>query len=325
MSGPQAAAPAGDGQDAAAPAPGTGRPAFLPSAIDPTVFDEAFLRQVERLLLVTRRPVRGGLKGVRRSTKRGISVEFADYRDYALGDDLRQLDWNIYARLERLFIKLFIEEEDVTVHLLLDASASMALGAPNKLVFGKRAAAALAYVGLASYDRVSVAVLQGRAARRLPALRGKGRVFRLLADLSAARSAPGPTDLLAAARHYAAQIRARGPLILISDLLDPAAEQAIAELAATRCELVVLHVLAPDEIDPPLAGELRLVDVETGAGVDITADLAALDAYARRLAEWRAALERATSRRRAAYVPVDSTLPLADLVFAELRRRRVLA
>jgi hypothetical protein len=88
---------------------------------------------------------------------------------------------------------------------------------------------------------------------------------------------------------------------------------------------VVLHVLAPDEIDPPLAGELRLVDVETGAGVDITADLAALDAYARRLAEWRAALERATSRRRAAYVPVDSTLPLADLVFAELRRRRVLA
>lgn len=310
--------------DAAAEQPG-GRPVFLPSAIDPTVFDEGFLRQLERLLLVTRRPVRGGLKGVRRSTKRGISVEFADYRDYALGDDLRQLDWNIYARLERLFIKLFIEEEDVTVHLLLDASASMDVGTPNKLVFAKRAAAALAYVGLASYDRVSLAVLQGRVARRLPAVRGRGRIFRVMADLSAVRSAAGPTDLHAAARHYAAQIRARGPLVLISDLFDPAAAQAIAELAGTRCEVVVLHVLAPDEIDPPLSGELRLVDAETASGIDITADLGALEAYGRRLAEWRAELEQAAARRRAAYVPVDSTLPLADLVFAELRRRRVLA
>lgn len=310
--------------DAAAEQPG-GRPVFLPSAIDPTVFDEGFLRQLERLLLVTRRPVRGGLKGVRRSTKRGISVEFADYRDYALGDDLRQLDWNIYARLERLFIKLFIEEEDVTVHLLLDASASMDVGTPNKLVFAKRAAAALAYVGLASYDRVSLAVLQGRVARRLPAVRGKGRIFRVMADLSAVRSAAGAADLHAAARHYAAQVRARGPLVLISDLFDPAAAQAIAELAGTRCEVVVLHVLAPDEIDPPLSGELRLVDAETASGIDITADLGALEAYGRRLAEWRAELEQAAARRRAAYVPVDSTLPLADLVFAELRRRRLLA
>ncbi len=279
------------------------RPAFLPSAIDPTVFDEGFLRQLERLLLVTRRPVRGGLKGVRRSTKRGISVEFADYRDYALGDDLRQLDWNIYARLERLFIKLFV---------------------PNKLLFAKRAAAALAYVGLASYDRVSVAVLQGRVARRFPAVRGKGRIFQVMADLSRAQAAPGPSDLQAAARHYAAQVRARGPLILISDLFDPAAAQAIGELAGTRSEVVVLHVLAPDEIDPPLAGELRLLDAETAAGLDITADLGTLDAYKRRLAAWRADLEQAAAKRRATYVPLDSTLPLADLVFAELRRRRVL-
>ena len=102
------------------------RPVFLPIEVDPTVFDEAFLRQLERLLLLMRSPVRGGLKGGRRSVKRGQSVEFADYRDYSLGDDLRQLDWNVYARLEKLFVKLFVEEEDVTVTLLLDASASMA-------------------------------------------------------------------------------------------------------------------------------------------------------------------------------------------------------
>jgi uncharacterized protein (DUF58 family) len=252
-------------------------------------------------------------------------VEFADYRDYTLGDDLRQLDWNIYARLERLFIKLFMEEEDVTVHVLVDASASMDVGVPNKLVFAKRAAAALAYVGLASYDRVSVAVLQGRVARRFPPVRGKGRIFQVLADLSGAATAAGPTDLHAAARHYAAQLRARGPLILISDLFDAGATQAIAELAGTRSEVVVLHVLAPDEIDPPLAGELRLVDTETDGAIDITADLTTLDAYKRRLDAWREELASAAAKRRAAYVPVDSTLPLADLVFAELRRRRVLA
>ncbi|HET7677087.1 MAG TPA: DUF58 domain-containing protein [Candidatus Limnocylindrales bacterium] len=301
------------------------RPDLLPSAVDPTVFDEAFLRQLERLMLVTRAAVRGGLKGVRRSTKRGISVEFADYRDYSLGDDLRTLDWNIYARLEKLFIKLFIEEEDVTVHILLDGSGSMEGGAPDKLIFAKRAAAALAYVGLASYDRVSMAVLQGRVARRLPAVRGTDRVFRVLADLSGIRAAPGPTDLAAAARHYAAQLTQRGPLLLISDLFDADAERAISELAGTRSQVAVLHVLSPDELDPPLEGELHLVDRETGRGVDVTADLAALDDYKARLAAWQAALEAHCNRRRAAYVPVPTTLPLADLVFAELRRRRVVA
>src|ERR671918_1267443 len=123
------------------PRPGE-RKVFLPSDVDPTVFDEAFLRQLERLLLLMKAPVRGGLKGGRRSVKRGQSVEFADYRDYSLGDDLRQLDWNVYARLEKLFVKLFVEEEDVTVHFLLDASASMQAGRPAKLLFAKRAAAA---------------------------------------------------------------------------------------------------------------------------------------------------------------------------------------
>src|SRR3990172_7129554 len=139
------------------------RPVFLPSDVDPTVFDEAFLRQLERLLLVMRSPVRGGLKGGRRSVKRGQSVEFADYRDYTPGDDLRQLDWNVYARLEKLFVKLFIEEEDITISVLVDASASMAAGSPSKLLFAKRAAAALGYVGLASEDRVVVSSLVLRA------------------------------------------------------------------------------------------------------------------------------------------------------------------
>jgi len=298
---------------------------LLPSAVDPTVFDESFLRQLERLQLITRTAVHGGMKGIRRSVKRGQSVEFTDYRDYALGDDLRALDWNVYARLERLFIKLFIEEEDVTVHILLDASASMATGSPDKLLFGKRAAAALAYVGLASYDRVSLAVLQGRVARRFPAVRGTGRIFQVLADLSGIGASTGATDLAAAARHYAAQLTQRGPLILISDLFDPNAERVVSELAGTRCEVALVHTLSPDELDPPLEGDLRVVDSETGDGVDITADLYTLDAYRQRLAEWQARLEQVSTKRRVSYVPTPTTLPLAELVFAELRRRRVVA
>jgi uncharacterized protein (DUF58 family) len=306
-----------------APPAGTRR-VFLPSDVDPTVFDEAFLRQLERLLLLMRSPVRGGLKGGRRSVKRGQSVEFADYREYTLGDDLRQLDWNVYARLERLFVKLFVEEEDVTVNLLVDASASMATGQPSKLVFAKRAAAAMGYIGLASEDRVQVSALGGRTSRRRSALRGSGRVFRLLGDLSAIEPAVGPTDLVAAARHAAAQLHGRGLVVLLSDLLDPEADRVIRELAATGSELIVLHVLSPDELDPPLEGDLRLVDTESGDKVDITADLATIDAYKTRLAGWKQGFADLAAKRRASYVDLASDVNLAELMFAELRRRRVL-
>ncbi len=305
-------------------APHGTRTAFLPNDLDPTVFDEGFLRQLERLLLLLRSPVRGGLKGGRRSVKRGQSVEFADYRDYTLGDDLRQLDWNVYARLEKLFVKLFVEEEDVTITILLDTSASMATGRPEKLVFAKRAAAALGYIGLASEDRVAVSALGGRASRRQTPLRGSGRVFRLLSNLSAIQPSAGPTDLVAAARHAAAQLHGRGVVVLMSDLLDPAADRVIRELAATRSEVIVLHILSPDELDPQLEGDLRLVDTETGEGVDITADLATLDAYRSRLAAWKESFADLAARRRASYVDLSSDVPLNDLIFAELRRRRVL-
>ena len=315
----QASAPAA----ARTPEPRGSKPAFLPSDIDPTVFDEGFLRQLERLLLIMKRPVRGGLKGGRRSVKRGQSVEFADFRDYSLGDDLRQLDWNVLARLEKLFIKLYVEEEDVTISFLLDCSASMAAGDPPKLLFAKRAAAALGYIGLASEDRVALTALAGRAGRRQVALRGSGRVFRLLSALSGIKAGVGATDLLAAVRHAAAQLTGRGVVVLISDLLDPAADKVIRELAATGSELIVLHVLSPDELDPSMEGDVRLVDVETGDGLDVTVDLATIDDYKARLAAWQEGFADLAARRGATYVPISTDLPLAELVFAELRRRRV--
>jgi uncharacterized protein (DUF58 family) len=160
-------------------------------------------------------------------------------------------------------------------------------------------------------------------ARRQSALRGSGRALRLLSTLSAIAPADGPTDLLAAVRHAAAQLTGRGVVVLISDLLDPSAERVIRDLAATGSELIVLHVLSPQELAPVLEGDLRLVDAESGDGVDVTIDLATTDDYTSRLAAWKTGLAQLAMKRRANYVDLPSDLPLADLVFAELRRRRV--
>jgi uncharacterized protein (DUF58 family) len=262
------------------------------------------------------------MKGERRSVRRGQSVEFADYRNYSHGDDLRQLDWNVYARLERLFIKLFVEEEDVTVHVLVDASRSMDFGEPNKLAFARRAGAALAYLGLAHLDRVSVAYLGDGRATTMRALRGKGRVFEVFRFLSEPRH-ERLTGLAEAARDYAGRLRGRGPLLLISDLMDPGYLDALRDLAGTRCQLSVLHVLSPEELDPDVPADARLVDNETQAGIEVTGDDDLVDRYRTRLSEWQEEIAGFVARRGGSYVTVPSNLDLADLLFDVLRRRRV--
>ncbi|MDQ3880935.1 MAG: DUF58 domain-containing protein [Chloroflexota bacterium] len=288
----------------------------------PALFDEAFMRRLEQLELASRRLTAGRMKGERRSTRRGQSVEFADYRNYTPGDDLRQLDWNVYARLERLFVKLFVEEEDVTVHVLVDGSRSMDHGEPNKLDFARRAAGALAYLALAHLDRVSVAFLGDGRATTLPALRGKRRVFEVFRFLEATRPMR-LTGLADAAREYAGRMRGSGPLILISDLLDARYEDALRHLAATRAQLSVLHVLAPEEVAPDIAADARLIDVETNAAIEVTGDADLIDRYRARLAEWQDELAQFCARRGGSYVSVGSDLPLAELLFDVLRRRRI--
>jgi len=285
-------------------------------------FDETFLRRLEQLELASRRLTAGRMKGERRSVRRGQSVEFADYRTYATGDDLRQLDWNAYARLEKLFVKLFVEEEDVTVHILVDASRSMDYGEPNKLDAARRAAAALGYLGLASMDRVSVAFLGDGTATAMRPMRGKRRAAELFSFLAEPRT-DRLTGLASAARSYASRMRGTGPLLLISDLMDPGYLDALRDLAGTRCQLSVLHLLAPDEIEPDVPPDARLVDHETGHAVEVSGDDDLVDRYRTRLAEWQVEISAFVARRGGAYVTVASDLDLADLLFDVLRRRRV--
>ncbi len=285
-------------------------------------FDEAFLRRLEQLELASRRLTAGRMKGERRSVRRGQSVEFADYRTYAAGDDLRQLDWNAYARLERLFVKLFVEEEDVTVHILVDASRSMSFGEPNKLDAARRAAAALGYLGLASMDRVSAAFLGDGASSSMRPIRGKRRAFDLFTFLSQERT-ERTTGLSSAVRAYASRMRGSGPLLLISDLMDPGYLDALRDLAGTRSQLSVLHLLAPEELDPEVPPDARLVDSESGHAVEVSGDDDLVERYRARLAEWQAEIGTFVARRGGAYVPVRSDIDLADLLFDVLRRRRV--
>jgi uncharacterized protein (DUF58 family) len=313
------------------------------------LFDEPFLRKLERLALLSRRAMAGHYQGERRSPKRGQSVEFADFRPYTPGDDFRRIDWNAYARLERFFIKLFVEEEDLTVHLLVDVSRSMDWGEPNKLWYAARAAGALGYVALAGLDRVTVTALgkdQEDNRSHFPPRRGKQQAMALFAFLqSLAYSPNGPTtqspnhpttqrsnNLSAHLRAYATAAVHPGPLLLFSDLMEEDWVEGLNALAARGFEVTVLHILSSDEVDPEKStwlgaapsGDFKLLDVETGAEVEITADFDLLQRYREGLADWQAELRRFCGARGMHYVSVETSIPFEELLFALLRRQAVL-
>lgn len=280
------------------------------------VFDEAFLRRLEGLALVVRRSVVGRYRAERRSKKVGAGIEVADHREYVPGDDFRHLDARLFARTGRLFVRLFEEEEDASVHVVLDVSRSMATPAhgmgATRLTLGKRMSAALAFIALQGLDRVSVATVADGRAQLMRPVHGKGRIHAILEHLRAASHAslggPGATDLESAARAIAASSRRRGLAIVVSDFYDPAGfEHALDRLRHARFEVGVVHLWDPGEIARLPAGDLVLVDAELGTRRDVsmTAELRALLVEAQRKHRQRL---RAYCRAKAlahAEIPVD--------------------
>jgi uncharacterized protein (DUF58 family) len=287
------------------------------------LFDPAFLRKLDRLSLTTRQAMLGDLQGERRSPRRGSSVEFADFRPYTPGDDIRQLDWNLYARMEKFFLKMFVAEEELTVHLLLDNTASMNWGEPNKLDFARRAAGVFGYITLSSLDRVTVSSYADGAQEQLPGVRGKRGALPLFSFLQKIR--PGASaNLLSACKRYSQRTKVGGPLLLCSDLMDPDWKEALRVLNSQRFEVTVLHILAPQELKPALDGDFRLIDAETGEAVEISADLETLQRYEQHLKEWQSEVESFCSGRNINYVFVDCSTPIEDFVMTQLRQRAVL-
>ncbi|MCX7680861.1 MAG: DUF58 domain-containing protein [Anaerolineae bacterium] len=286
------------------------------------LLDDTFLRKLNNLRLVTRRVRAGQRAGERRSTRRGSSVEFADYRDYVRGDDLRRVDWNIYARLERPYVKLFEEEEDLAVHILLDGSGSMdwGTGEENKWLCARRLAAALGYVALMEGDPLTVCVIRHPQPATWGPLRGRGHILKLFAWLETS-PAEGTTDLNRTLQAYALAGGRAGLAILISDMFSPTGFTAgLTRLAASGYELTLIHVLSPDEINPPLGGDLRLLDVEKGDPEDVTIDTGVLMLYRQRLKTWREDIRAACRARDVRYISVATDTPLERIILYELRR-----
>jgi len=291
-------------------------------------FDERFLRKLESLVMMLRRSSRVALGQVRanRMSKRvGAGLEFADHRDYAPGDDLRYLDWNLYGRLGRLALRLFQEEEDLTIEVLVDASASMSVGSPPKLDLALQVGAALAYVGLANLDRVAVTALgdAGGARERasLPPARGKGAILPILRMLDGVDAA-GRTALAPAVRAFLAsrQRRRRGLAIIVSDFYDPAGYRAALDLLRHhRLEIVAIQVSAPEEVSPTLHGDVRLRDVETGETRELTVSPAVLAAYTKRREALVRGLEGFCRERAIPCFSVQSDQPFDAVVLRMFR------
>lgn len=284
------------------------------------LFDNKFLQRLETLSLVTRKNVIGRQAGERRSARRGNSVEFADYRTYTTGDDFRKIDWNAYARLEKLFIKLYMEEQETTIHVLIDASASMNWGEPNKFRLARQLAGALGYLGLSNFDRVVVGLCGPTLGSFLGPVRGRSAVWRLWEFLSGAESG-GATDLNASLRGLAGRRPAPGVAVVISDFLSPSGyREGVSFLQNLRQEVTLIQVLSPDELDPSLDGDLRLIDVETGAPQEVSITSSLLEEYRRRLAAFTTDLEEFSRARGISFLQVPSNVPLEDLVLRTLRR-----
>ncbi len=293
----------------------------MPQTQEKPLLEPEFLTRLEQLELGSRRIFLGRMKGERRSKKKGQSVEFADYRNYVIGDDLRFLDWNLYARLDRLFLRLFMEEEDLHFYVLIDNSLSMDFGNPSKLRYAKQIAAALGFIGLVNLDRVVVEAFTDRLTQTLPAIRGRRSLWRLLDFLNKIEPA-GPSDLKQALKTFSLKCSGKGIVVLLSDFMDKGGyEDALRYLVARQLDVYLIQVLSQEEIEPDVVGDLKLTDIEDGDVAEITVSGPLLKRYKQNLAAFRAALHEFCARRGVTYLFTSNQVPFDRLVLTYLRQR----
>lgn len=312
------------------------RPAALEDLLAPEV-----AARIARLDITSRKVFSGKLKGERRSKRRGESVEFADHRPYVSGDDLRHIDWNIFGRLDRLFLKLFLEEEDLSLHIVVDCSASMDAGEPGKFLFAQRLAAAMGYIGLVNLNRVAVSAIgsratdaafeQGAAAPNDPAdtglvsslrdLRGKRRLQDLSAYLTGL-SPLGGTRFTDGCKRVALSRRGRGVMLIISDFfVKEGYETGLRLLKGHGYDLFAIQVLSPQEMQPTLGGDLRLKDMEDGDTAEVTISAPLLKKYGQILNAYCNRLHEFCAQRDIVHMTVKSDTPVDTFVLEYLRRR----
>jgi uncharacterized protein (DUF58 family) len=296
-----------------------------PKSIEDLLNSE-LLAKLDPLDLTNKRVFFGKLKGERRSKKRGQSVEFADHRPYVTGDDTRHIDWNIYARLDNLFLKLFLEEEDLSLSIIIDASESSDCGEPSKFLFMQRAAMAIGYVGLVNLNRVTATAMgpaEGGVMSRVTDLRGRRRTSDLARWICSIEPG-GSFSFREAAERVARSRRGKGVMLVFSDFFfKEGFEQGLRMLVGGGYDVFLVQVLSPQEVDPPMTGDLRLKDVEDGDLAEVTISAPLMKRYKANLAAYCQALNQFCLRRDMQMLTVKSDTPIDVLLLDYLRKRGV--
>ncbi len=286
-----------------------------------TLLPPELLARLEKMELISRKIFRGRMKGERRSRRKGQSVEFADFRNYVPGDDLRFIDWNTYARLDRLFLKMFLEEEDLHFYAILDASRSMEYGDPSKFEYAKQLAAALGFVGLVRGDRVKIETLGQPHSAPSPMFRGRHSMWRMISHIDSFACGE-PTSLAQGVKNFCLRNSGKGIVVVMSDLMDKAGFQpALRYLVAREMDVYVIHILSAEEINPDLQGDLQLVDCEDADAAEITVSAPLLNRYQKTLAAFIETARDYCTRRGMAYLLAKNEVPVDELITGYLARR----
>ena len=284
-----------------------------------SAFDSEFLKKLEYLYIVSKKIFAGRIKAERSSTRRGVSVEFADYRNYTPGDDFRYIDWNAFARLDELLLKLYEEREDLHIYFLVDASQSMTYGELPKLIYAKRVAAALAYIGLSNLDRIGITAFNTTDMNRLPTERGKGKIFTVLNFLDQINGT-GETDMEHAFRNFVHMTKRRGLVVVISDLFDPKGFTAgLNMLKFQKHDLFVIHIIDEKEAEPNLLGDYHLVDVETDQLRPVTINENHIKRYKALFNKYCDDLDRYCTQREISLVRTTTKAPFEELILRIFR------
>ena len=277
------------------------------------LFDSRFLQTIQQLTLSARFSIDGSTAGNRKSRSKGSSVEFSDYREYIPGDDFRRIDWNAYGRFEKLFVKLFMEEREAPVHIFLDVSKSMDWGEPNKSIASRRLAAALAYISLANFDRVSVVCIDDGIQNMCRNLRGKN-FFHKITDVLENVHYTGRSSIQKSIESFSMQM-GRGITVIISDFFSREnLNDIIKYLAYNKQSIYICHILSPQEIRPNMNESVRLVDSETMETVEITVTPSLLNSYSKALESFKSQIERTCMKWGAYYLNFSSDMDVAEMV-----------
>lgn len=286
------------------------------------IFDTDFLKKLDSIALNAKMFMNGGASGGRKSKAKGSSVEFSDFREYTIGDDFRRIDWNAYGRFDRLFVKLFMEEREALINIFIDTSKSMDFGTPKKSILALKLAAVFSFMGVNNLDRVCINDMKDGMLKQAPSITGRTMFPRSIMYLQSINFS-GTTDINACIRKK--ELKTRGISIILSDFFTKSGlEEAIKYLRYKNQEVILMHILSPEELQPDLQGQVRLVDSETGEAKNIVVTSALLSQYAKYLNSFTTKIKEFSNKMGASYIQVSSAEPIEKIIFENLTKANVI-